>query len=121
MGSELVTGSPGKRASDASFIHSTFQTLDESAAREKKSASPGFSMGVSGNFFNNFKKIFIPGTNVPSNDRLNRTLTFCASASVPTREVHHWVSIEVVLENLSGEILSLAALRRSSKESRIRA
>ena len=121
MGNDSVSGSTGKRASDASSINTAQHPFDDSVGREKKAASPGFNMGLGSNLFTNFKKIFVPGVNVVPNDRLNRTLTYCASASVPSRELHRWVSIEAVLQNLSREILSLAVFTLSLEKSRFRA
>ena len=48
---------------------------------------------TSGNIFSSFKKIFNPGSANPTNDNFNRTSTFCVTASLPTREVSHWVII----------------------------
>lgn len=51
--------------------------------------------GAGGNIFTNLKRIFAPGMATPGTDSFNRTSTYCLYASVPTRELNHWVKIQL--------------------------
>ena len=50
---------------------------------------------TAGNIFTNIKRIFAPNMLTTANDSFNRTSTFCVYASVPTRELNHWVKIQL--------------------------
>jgi hypothetical protein len=43
--------------------------------------------------FSSFIRKFTNGITNHTNDKLNRTSTCCFSASIPTREINHWVRI----------------------------
>jgi hypothetical protein len=71
--------------------HDTRQnSLDDAFNRDRKNTTTGSTIG-GGYIFSKFREIFKPGMINTSNDKLYRTSTFCVSASIPTREVHHWV------------------------------
>lgn len=67
---------------------------DEPGVRPRRDAAAS-----GGNIFSSFKKIFSPGA-ININDSFNRTSTFCVSASLPTREVAHWVNNEYRKEKI---------------------
>jgi len=65
-------------------------SIDESVYRERKSSTA--SSGSNGTkLFTNIMRKFTSGMTNSTYDRLNRTSTCCFSASIPTREINHWV------------------------------
>lgn len=60
--------------------------------RERRNTAAGLG---GGNIFLSFRRIFAPGITNIVNDSFNRTSTYCFSASIPTREVTHWVKSEI--------------------------
>jgi len=64
-----------------------YYSSDESLSRDRKT-----SMGnVGGNLLSTFMRKFTNGIANSTNDRLYRTSTCCFAASVPRREITHWV------------------------------
>ena len=60
---------------------------DESLNSNEKEFGPN----PGGNLFSSFMRKFTNGITNSTYDRLNRTSTCCFSASIPTREINHWV------------------------------
>jgi hypothetical protein len=87
---DMVLISSGKRPSDANDMMSN--SAEDSSNRDRRNTTNGGG----GNLFWNIKRMFAPGITNVSNDRLYRTSTFCVSASVPTREVNHWVRMRCI-------------------------
>jgi hypothetical protein len=86
-----ATGLTNANNSSANGHDTRQNSLDEAFNRDRRNTTTGLTM-AGGNFlFSKFQKIFNPGIINTSNDKLYRTSTFCVSASIPTREVHHWV------------------------------
>jgi len=83
--------------SPSANVHDTRQnSLDEPFNRDRRNTTTGLNFG-GGNIFSKFRGIFNPGMINTSNDKLYRTSTFCVSASIPTREVHHWVKTFILM------------------------
>jgi len=61
---------------------------DEPSTREKR---PSTSGSGGGNIFTKFRGLFGQGMTNYTTDSFNRTSTYCVSASIPAREVNHWV------------------------------
>ncbi len=62
-----------------------YYSHDESLHRESRGSTNG------GNLFKSLVRKFTNGIANNAYDRLNRTSTCCVSASIPTREINHWV------------------------------
>jgi hypothetical protein len=68
-------------------------SYDESMHRDERRSMNDF--GKNGKkLLTSFMRKFTNGMTNSSNDKLYRTSTCCFSASIPTREVTHWVRIE---------------------------
>ncbi|CAF0721242.1 unnamed protein product [Adineta ricciae] len=80
----------GKRGSDASLNSLNRSSTASDDASNRKPTVNGLTLGGV-NILSGFKRLFNPGiaTNAPV-DHLNRSSTFCMSASVPTGEAHRW-------------------------------
>ncbi|CAF1165549.1 unnamed protein product [Adineta steineri] len=90
--------------------HDTMQnSAGESYNHDRRNTTTNISL-VGGNIFSKVKGMFNLGITNVANDRLYRTSTFCAAASVPTRELHHWdctdLEVYTLLFQPSGSILA---------------
>jgi len=68
----------------------TTQNYSDEYNRERRPTTSGLG-GV--NIFSKFKGLFGQGITNYTTDSFNRTSTYCVSASIPAREINHWVRI----------------------------
>lgn len=84
--------SSGKTSAD---LNPSPTSGDEGNSVSAEEARRVRSNSATGNIFTNIKRIFAPNMLTTGNDSFNRTSTYCLYAAVPTRELNHWVKIQL--------------------------